>query len=249
MDPDPDDAQAVLLAASAAGQVAVGRRAGHRVRRWQVLPSRDADADDAPHRRGVTARGYSLHAATWVSADDRPALERLARYLLRPPLAKARLEERPDGNIVLHLRRPWRDGTAAFLYSAVELTEKLAALVVRPRVHTVHYHGVFAAHSAWRAEVVVDPAEVARRREAGAAKRTEQTLARRKRRSRDPRRGFGCPWSELLERVFGTSGFTCPRCGSQMRLRAIVVGPPATTRILAGLAHSSRAPPAPAQAP
>ncbi|MCA9494363.1 MAG: hypothetical protein KC621_30765 [Myxococcales bacterium] len=43
--------------------------------------------------------------------------------------------------------------------------------------------------------------------------------------------------------MFGTGGFVCPRCAGQMTLRTVVVGPPATTRILAGLANSSRGPP------
>jgi len=239
---DPDDAQPVLLAASAAGRVAAGRRAGQLVRRWNVLPPRPQNEEEG-QPRGVNARGYSLHAGTWVPAEDRTGLEHLARYLLRPPLAKARLEERTDGQIVLHLRRPWRDGTAAFLFTPLELVEKLAALVIRPRVHTTHFHGVFAANSAWRQEVVVDPAEVARRKDADAARRAERTLARRKRRARSSQWSSWCPWSELLERVFGTGGFACPKCGRPMRLRAVVVGPPATTRILAGLARTARGPP------
>ena len=247
-EPDPDDAQAVLLAASAAGRVAAGGRAGQAVRRFGVL-SAPAQGEQDGGGRGVVAKGYSLHAGTWVGADDRIGLQRLARYLLRPPLARGRLEERPDGQLVLHLRKPWRDGTQAFLFTPLELVEKLAALVIRPRVHTTHFHGVFAANSAWRAEVVADPAEVARRREADAASRAERTLARRKRRSARRHGSSWCPWSDLLERVFGERGWNCPRCRRPLRLRAVVVGPPATTRILAGLARFARGPPSPTPRP
>ena len=31
------------------------------------------------------ARGFSLHAATRIDADDRAGLERLDRYIIRPP--------------------------------------------------------------------------------------------------------------------------------------------------------------------
>ena len=243
---DPDDAQAVLVAASAVGRVATGSRAGRPVRRAGVEPGR---GDEDEPGRGVSCGGYGLHAGTWVPAHDRAGLERLSRYLLRPPLAKGRLEERPDGQVAWHLRRPWRDGTTGFVFSALELTEKLAALVLRPRVHSVHFHGVFAAHAALRPEVVVDPAEVARRRDAESATRAERTLARRKGPSRRRRWSAWCPWALLLERVFGTGGFHCPRCGGQLRLRTVVVGLPATTRILASLARSARGPPAPTPAP
>jgi hypothetical protein len=219
--------------------VATGARAGQAARRWALPP---ADGSDAP-TTGVSHGGYGLHAGTWVAAERREQLERLCRYVLRSPIAKGRLEERGDGQLVWHLRRPWRDGTRAFVYSPLELTERLAALVVRPRVHTIHYHGVFAPHAAWRARVV-DPAEVARRRAQADADRAETTLRKRHRRNRR-RRLFAahCPWSELLERVFGEGGFRCPKCHGVLSLRAIVLDPTSAQRILASLAHSARAGP------
>ena len=36
--------------------------------------------------------GFSLHAATCVEASDRARLERLCRYVIRPPLAAGRLQ-------------------------------------------------------------------------------------------------------------------------------------------------------------
>src|SRR5262245_12666799 len=39
--------------------------------------------------------GFSLHANVAVHADDRPRLERLARYCARPPIAMERLDMRP----------------------------------------------------------------------------------------------------------------------------------------------------------
>jgi hypothetical protein len=234
---DPDDAQAVLLAASVSNQVAAGNRAGKPVRRHRGTPP----DDDGQSGRGVSHEGYGLHAGTWVAAHDRQGLEHLARYLLRPPLGKARLEARPDGQVVLHLRKPWRDGTSAFVFSALELTEKLAALVIPPRVHTAHFHGVYSAHAAWRAEVVPrqDPAPPA----AADGKEEPQELLRRSGRGKMRSRSAWCPWSELLERVFGTGGFRCPRCSGEMTLRTVVVGPPATRRILTSLGNSSRGPP------
>ena len=73
--------------------------------------------------------GYSIHAGTVVGAQNREGLERLCRYVLRPPLAKSRLEERDDGNLMLHLSRTWSDGTAALVFSPLELVEKLASLI------------------------------------------------------------------------------------------------------------------------
>jgi hypothetical protein len=48
-----------------------------------------------------------------------------------------------------------------------------------------------------------------------------------------------------MHRVFGVDPMLCPHCGSRMQLRAVVLGRPATTRILDGLAVATgaRAPP------
>lgn len=239
---DPDDAQAVLVAASAAGRVAAGPRAGQAVRRWRDLPPAAGDQEQAPSD-GVTARGYSLHAGTWVPAQDRAALRRLARYLLRPPLAKARLEQRPDGLLLLTMRKPWRDGTTGFVYSPLELTEKLAALVLRPHVRNVHFHGVFASRSAWRADVVAFGRPSPPPERAAPDKESAPSLLPSPNPRMPSRRPAWCPWAELLEQEFGTNGLRCPRCGGVLHLRTVVVGPPATTKILASLARSSRAPP------
>jgi len=80
-------------------------------------------------------------------------LERLCRYLLRPPLAQERLRRRADGRILSRLRKAWNDGTTHLL-DPLELLEKLAALTPRPEAHLILYHGVLAPHAAWRRRVV-----------------------------------------------------------------------------------------------
>lgn len=46
----------------------------------------------------------SLHAGVAVPPRDRPRLERLCRYVARPPLASERLGERADGTLTLRER-------------------------------------------------------------------------------------------------------------------------------------------------
>jgi hypothetical protein len=175
-----------------------------------------------------------------VGAQDRAGLERLGRYVGRPPLAKARLEVDADGAVVVTLRTPWSDGTTALRFAKAELVEKLCALVPPPRANTVFYHGVLGARATWRDEVVPDRDEVARRRQAVEARREARKLARLERRSS---RSRWWPWADLLERVFAVDGWECPCCGGPMRLRAVVVGAPATVRILTGIGATSGAPP------
>ncbi len=79
---------ATITAASVQGQIAIGERAGQRVRR------RLADPEEGIRTGPLcfASRGFSLHAAPRVEATDRERLERLCRYAMRPPLAAGRLQ-------------------------------------------------------------------------------------------------------------------------------------------------------------
>jgi Putative transposase len=102
---DPVTEQLPLLAeyaaASIQGLVASGPRAGQRVRR---LRSAAAMVDGAKPRC-ARLEGFSLHANVSVPAHARVRLEHLCRYLLRPPLALARLTESARGQVVFALGR------------------------------------------------------------------------------------------------------------------------------------------------
>jgi hypothetical protein len=98
----------------------------------------------------------SLHAGVAVPARDRRRLERLCRYVARPPIASERLCAQDDGRLLYRLKRRWRDGTSHLLFDPVELVERIAALIPPPRVHLVRYHGELAPAAMRRAHVVRD---------------------------------------------------------------------------------------------
>jgi hypothetical protein len=105
-------------------------------------------------RRQARLGGFDLHANTSVRAKTRPKLERLCRYLLRPPVAEDRLSFGPDGKVLVRFKTPWRDWTSHIALQPLELLEKLAALTPRPYVNLIVYHGVLASNAKWRREVV-----------------------------------------------------------------------------------------------
>jgi hypothetical protein len=215
--------------------VATGPRAGLRVRRLGVL------GPAWPSAAGRKARldGFDLYAAVAVRAGSRGRLERLCRYLLRPPLAPERLERDDEGQVRLRLKTPWNDGTTHLLFDPIELLEKLAAIIPRPHINLVLYHGVLAARAKWRPRVVayrpaddpnalVDPARAPRNR----------------------------PWADLMRRSFGLDVLACPRCGGRLRLIATILDPRVARRILDHLGlradpvqtEPARAPPDPVDA-
>jgi hypothetical protein len=61
------------------------------------------------------------------------------------------------------LKSAWADGTRHLLFEPLELLEKLAALMPRPRINLVLYHGILAPHARWHARVVIYGAVAAAR--------------------------------------------------------------------------------------
>jgi hypothetical protein len=221
---EPDDALALIQAASIAGRSAIR---GRRARRYQVLGGREYRLPP----RCAACDGYTVHAGTAVGGRDAEGRERLCRYLARPPLARPRLKELPDGRVLLELKTPWSDGTASLTFTPEELVERLAALVPQPRSHVVLYHGVLAGRSSWRSEVVPAPPHTVSQEDASPLTS-----------SRVPANSRYKTWAALLYRVFGVAGWRCPQCGGAMRLRAHARAL-STERIVEGLERSARGPP------
>ncbi len=94
-------------------------------------------------------------------AHERQRLEQLCRYITRPALANERVQCNAAGQVVLKLKTAWRDGTTPIVMSPLEFMQRLAALVPRPRLHLIRFHGVLAPNAKLRAMVVPDgPEEV-----------------------------------------------------------------------------------------
>jgi len=161
---------AMLTAASIRSRIATGPEAGAPWRRLgdRVDPDTDGEEEDRVEPgarippRCVRHGGMSLHADVAVPARDRRRLERLCRYVARPPLALERLEEMHDGRLAYRLKTPWRDGTTHVVLERTELLERLAPLVPPPRAHQVRYHGVLAPCASGRDRVVPGAAKEAR---------------------------------------------------------------------------------------
>ena len=234
---DDDDAQGVLQMASLNGVVALGERAGKRVRKVVTLGGKEF----ALGPRCASFDGYNVHANVALAAHDRSGLERLCRYILRPPLAVGRIERLPDGRVRIGMKRTRSDGTSAIELSPLELTEKLAAIVPPFRSNQLLYAGVLAGNAAWRSEVVPKvPTSTDAQREARASLRLVKRDGKRGRDKLPDDAPLG--WAELLKRVFGVDGWECPECGKGMRLRTVVEGSPAALTITTSLLRSTGPP-------
>jgi hypothetical protein len=133
------------------------------------------------------------------------------------------------------LKRPWRDGTTAFLFTPHELIERLVAQAPRPRAHLTRYHGVLAPAFAARAQIVLGGNEgEADGERAGKLDEVEG--------AKKPRRPGRFPWASLIWRVFLKDVLECGRCSGRMEIVAAVTSRVGVVRILEHMGLPSVAP-------
>jgi hypothetical protein len=92
-----------------------------------------------------------------MEAHDRKRLQQLCRYITRPALSNERVQLNAAGQVELKLKTPWRDGTTHLVMSPLEFMQRLAALVPRPRLHLIRFHGVLAPNAKLRPFVMPQP--------------------------------------------------------------------------------------------
>ena len=88
-------------------------------------------------------------------------LEHLCRYITRPAIANERLKRNRAGDVVLQLESAVKDGTTHIVMAPLEFMQRLAALVPRPRLHLIRFHGVLAPNAKLRSEIIPSPVEQA----------------------------------------------------------------------------------------
>ncbi len=194
----------------------------------------------------VRGFGMQLHAAVTVDGRDRKRLERVCRYLLRPPFALDAVQRTPDGQVRVHFKKPNRFGATFAQMSADTFLARLCALVPPPRAHTVLYYGVLSAHHKLRSAVVprADEPEPEPKQLSLFIPRGQlelpaiTTLLHAQLRDAAPSR---VPWMTLLARVFRVDISVCSRCSGPMRVTRAVTTPQEIAAELRG----ARPPPRP----
>ena len=220
---------ASCYSAAAEGKVLLGDRAGQRTAR--LVRPEDARADEP----AAVLAGFNVHAKVAIPAGDRDRLERLCRYLARPPIAQDRLTALADARLRYELKKPWRDGTYAIVLEPLELLTRLAAMVPPPRFHMIRFHGVVSSHSSLRSRVVPEPPP-----ESGVKSREVQLSLSFDEESAEPTRR---PWAWLLRHVFAIDVTSCPQCNAEMRWVEVATTPEAIARLLAKHGLAARPPP------
>jgi hypothetical protein len=166
--------------------------------------------------------------STSASGTRKPSacnrLERVCRYLLRPPFAHDAVERTADGQVRVHFKAPSKSGATYTQMSPHTFLAKLCALVPPPSFNMTRYFGLLANRHALRPRIVPDdhahddePKQLALflpRNDHELAAITKP-LRDEQLRERPPTR---LSWMQLLARVFQIDVSVCSRCGGPMRI-------------------------------
>ena len=132
---------------------------------------------------------------------------------------------------MLQLKSPYQDGTTHIVMSPLEFMQRLAALVPRPRLNLIRFHGVLAPNATLRSEIVPGGSENSNDAPHDPGDASSQSAPAR------------MSWARLLKRVFDIDLEHCPHCGGTMKIIAAIEDPTVIAKILAHLGLPTRAPP------
>ena len=159
-----------------------------------------------------------MDASVRVPPGDATGLERVAAYVLRPPVSLTRLTYQSGAHTIIY-QTPHTPITGGnFITMDVkEFIVRLLCLVPRPYETLIRYCG--AASSTWRRRPPDTPA-IAETETADADPKPP------------PSDGQRSAWARMIHRVYGVDPLTCTRCGSTMEIIAFITDDDVVERIL-----------------
>ena len=180
--------------------------------------------------------GFSLNGQVRIEAEDRPALERLLRYFLRPALSLERLSYDADAEVVRYRAKKGAPGSRLELeWKPLEFLARFAKIIPPPRLHLVRYHGALAPNAALRDAVTW----AARRRstldELQEGVPLEGLAALTDALKREARKALSAAcraWAACLRRVFEIEPLLCPSCGKEMAAMSAILDGKELVRLL-----------------
>jgi len=178
--------------------------------------------------------GFSVFAGRAVR--DRDEIERLGRYVSRPPFADDQLSETSDGGVAVELKRPRANGETHAFMEPIAFLRRLTSLIPPAGMNLIRYFGILAPAAKHRSKVVPQP-----KLEVDVSSGTTEVVP--------PPRRDGVDWASLLRRVYDVDALACA-CGGRLRIIAVIESPAVTRRILEHLGLPAEPPVlAPARGP
>ena len=162
--------------------------------------------------------GFSVFAGEPLSPRDPEQLERLARYITRPPLAADSIR-RHEGSIDITTRPDPRTGSTHRLFDPLDWIHAVTAHIPDRGRHCVRYYGALA-HRAQSPKAFCEQQTPPAPDPAASGETTSEFVQRRR-----------ASWARLIKRIFEVDPLLCT-CGAEMKIISFITDPRVVDRIL-----------------
>ena len=163
--------------------------------------------------------GFSVHNRVIVEPEDQPTVERLARYVMRPPISLERMSWDGAGEVRYRRKRGHESaGLGEREVEAFDPGEFLARVIMHipePRRHLVRYYGWYSNVSRGKRRKAGPGRESAGETDIGVPSRAARAEAR-------DARALRRSWAQLIKRIYEVDPLVCPSCGSEMKVIAFI---------------------------
>lgn len=172
--------------------------------------------------------GFSVDDSVRCEPEDRKSIERVARYILRPPLSLERMTYSEGDEEVVYRRKGSGDRSGGEeRIDALDFLARVIAHIPPPRIHLVRYMGHYSNVSRGRRkkgkEQPLTPGH-SRDREDDGLTDSERRARRR-------------AWARLIRRVYEVDPLVCTNCGGEMQIVSVILEHRVIAKILGHLAR------------
>jgi hypothetical protein len=161
---------------------------------------------------------FSVFAGEPLSAEDAGQLERLARYVTRPPLAVDSIRRANHGMLEITTPPDPRTGSTVRLLDPLDWIHAVTAHIPDRGQHQVRYYGALSNRARARA---LRNGVARQNAEAQRAKGEASEFSKERRAS----------WARLLRKIFEVDPLLCP-CGAEMKIISVITDSRLVDRIL-----------------
>jgi len=161
-----------------------------------------------------------------VESEDQSAVERLVRYIMRPPISLDRMSWDGEGEVRYRRKRGhegsgW-EGCEVETFEPLEFLARVIMHIPEPRRHLVRYYGWYSNAARGRRRREEESGCGGGSGHSSDQKRDDGPDARAMRRS----------WAQLIKRIYEVDPLVCPKCGSEMKVVAFIIDHAVVDKIL-----------------
>ena len=183
--------------------------------------------------------GFSVDNSVPIPASSRKARLNLSQYIVRHPVSLQKiLYARSNGTIIYKTKynEYWKENIK--LFKALDFIAELTQHIPPKHKHLIRYYGLYSSRTKGKA---VKDGSLAKYGYRARPKKTTEKLPDIEMQSvtnKAARRS----WARLIQKVYEVDPLVCPKCGSEMKVVAVITVPSEVNKILECLKRNNAPP-------